>query len=275
MPVNSSSPRHSRSAPAQAPSVRRLPVYVAGDITLPVRVFGNDERIAEDTIWTEHAHPTHELLWHESGVGSVTIGARTWTLAPSVGLWIPAGTLHSGWTPAGVWQRAAHLSVSTTALADTAVAVEITPLLRLLLDRLISVSLSPASYSSTEAMILDVLQPSDHDLLLYRPQNPLLAPILAAFESDPADSTSLTAWADKLGVSTRTITRAFETETGLTFSRWIATAKAQHALERMGQGMTIDEVAGEVGYRSASAFTTAFRRVTGTTPGQFRNTKQH
>lgn len=249
-------------------------MYVAGDITLPVRVFGNDEHIAEDTIWAEHAHPTHELVWHESGVGSVTIGARTWTLAPSVGLWIPAGKLHSGWTPAGVWQRAAHFSIGTTTLADTAVAVEITPLLRLLLDRLISASLSSDSYRTTEAMILDVLQPSDHDLLLYRPQNPLLAPILAALESDPADSTSLTTWADQLGVSTRTITRAFEDETGLPFSRWIATAKAQHAIGRMGQGLAIEEVASEVGYRSASAFTTAFRRVTGTTPGQFRSAKQ-
>lgn len=86
----------------------------------------------------------------------------------------------------------------------------------------------------------------------------------------PGDATTLAGWAARLDVSARTITRAFGAETGMGFTRWVATARAQHAVVLLAQGMEIDEVAGMVGYRSASAFTTAFRRVTGTTPGRYR-----
>lgn len=249
---------------------RTLPVYAAGAIDVPVHVFGNDELIDRDTLWSEHSHPTHELLWHEAGAGAVAIGPREWTVAPSVGLWIPAGTLHSGWTPAGTQQRAAHFHTSTPALAQAPSAVEITPLLRLLLDRLITAELSPASHATTQAMILDVLRPSENGLLLHVPAKPLLAPIVEAVRGAPGDATTLAGWAARLDVSARTITRAFGAETGMGFTRWVATARAQHAVVLLAQGMEIDEVAGMVGYRSASAFTTAFRRVTGTTPGRYR-----
>lgn len=265
-------PSQLSTTPPPTPLVRSLPKYAAGDLEFPLRVFGHDERIMQDTAWSEHSHPTHELIWHEIGAGSVTVGPRTWTIAPAIGLWVPAGVPHSGWTPAGVWQRAAHFNVSTQPLSDQPIAVEVTPLLRLLLARLICDTLSTTSYATTEAMILDVLEPAEHQLLLYKPENPLLAPIVKTLTTNPADNTSLDQWATRLNVSTRTITRAFSAETGLSFRRWTATAKAQHAVQRLVGGQLIDEVAFEVGYGSASAFTTAFRRVTGTTPGKYRAT---
>lgn len=246
-------------------------MYAAGEIDLPVRIFGQGEDIAQDTRWQEHSHPTHELIWHEAGAGSVTAGTRTWTIAPGVGLWIPAGTPHEGWTPGGTKQRAAHFDVSTPALARTPVAVEITPLLRLLLDRLISENLTDESHEITEAMILDVIAPAERELLLQIPSNPTLAPIVSTVLHSPADDTTLELWASRLKLSSRTITRAFEAETGLGFSRWVATARAQHAVHLLSQGVSIEDVAYVVGYRSVSAFTTAFRRVTGTTPGRFRS----
>lgn len=194
-----------------------------------------------------------------------------WTIAPAVGLWLPAGTVHSGFTPAGTWQRSAQFSPSRTApLASGPVAVDLSALLRLLLDRLITKQMDERSRTQTEEMILDVMEPSDHPLLLPIPESALLAPIVDALGEDPADSTSLESWAERLGVSARTLTRAFEAETGMTFRVWTATARTQRAVTLMTSGAAIDEVADAVGYRSASAFTTAFRRVTGLTPGQFR-----
>lgn len=249
---------------------RSLPVYAAGDIELPVLAFGRDEHLERDTVWPPHSHPTHELVWHDAGVGTVAVGPRTWTIAAAVGLWIPAGTLHAGWAPAGTRQRVAHFDVSAVTLAPGPIAVEMTPLLRLLLERLSEPGLSRESHAITEAAVIDVLRPADGELLLHTPANPLLAPIVEAIRADPADSTTLTQWSRRLTVSSRTLTRAFEAETGLGFARWIATARAQRAVELLAAGLPIDEVAHDVGYRSASAFTTAFRRVTGATPGRFR-----
>ncbi len=38
---------------------------------------------------------------------------------------------------------------------------------------------------------------------------------------DPADPTTLAQWSVRLGVSTRTLTRVFRTETGSAFDRWV------------------------------------------------------
>ncbi|WP_306367846.1 AraC family transcriptional regulator [Nocardiopsis sp. CC223A] len=251
---------------------RRLPVYEAGEIDVPFVVRGSDEVIARDTFWEEHAHPTHELLWNERGASSAAVGARVWTITPTVGLWIPAGVRHSGWTPAGTWHRAAHFGVhAVPAIADRPVAVEVTPLLRLLLERLDHEDLSGDERTRTEAMVLDLIAPARNEILLQVPESPLLAPIVAAVLENPADTTTLAAWAARLGVSSRTLTRAFRAETGLGFSRWVTTARVRHAISLLSHGEDIEEVAVRVGYHSVSAFGTAFRRITGTSPGRFRD----
>ena len=250
---------------------RSLPVYDADAFAVPFVIAGSTEVLERDTRWEAHSHPTHELLWNERGASTATVGSRSWTITPTIGLWIPAGILHSGWTPAGTRFRTAQFSVhSAPAISAGPVAVDLTPLLRLLLDRLDADGLDPASRTATEALVLDVLAPTARELLLCDPESTLLAPIVAAVRDDPSDVTTLTEWSQRLGVSTRTITRIFLAETGLGFSRWVATSRAQHAVTLLAHGEGIDEVAARVGYRSASSFGTAFRRVTGMSPGRFR-----
>src|SRR5699024_4151953 len=144
-------------------------------------ITGMDEWVATDTTWEPHSHPTHELLWNRRGASSATIGSRTWAIAPSVGLWIPAGVLHSATAPAGTWYRTAHVDVETTApLPAEPVAVDVTPLLRLLLERLVDEALSARSRELTEQMVFDLLSPSPHPLLVQKPTSALLQPIVTA-----------------------------------------------------------------------------------------------
>ena len=252
--------------------LRSLPVYEADAVEVPFVISGMDEQVHRDTRWEEHSHPTHELLWNEHGASTISVGSRTWTITPTLGLWIPAGVLHSGSAPAGTWYRAAQFGVRTAPpLAAEPVAVEITPLLGLLLDRLTRERLGEASRALTEAMVLDVLAPSARGLLVQVPASALLAPIVEAVLEDPADPRSLGDWAAELGTSTRTLTRAFRAETGLGFQRWASTVRTQRAMALLARGIGLDEVAERVGYRSVSAFGAAFRRTTGLTPGVFRD----
>jgi AraC-like DNA-binding protein len=250
---------------------RSLPMFAAGAVEVPYVIQGMDELVSRDTVWEEHAHPTHELLWNLRGASSATTGTRTWTITPTLGLWVPAGVPHSGHVPAGTWYRAAQFSThAASPLSSTPVAVEITPLLALLLDRLGEPDLGPASRSLTEQLVLDVLVPSPHELFVQVPHGNLLAPIAAVLTANPADPRTLSAWADQLGVSPRTITRAFRAETGLSFARWQAVLRAQRAVLLLARGTSVEHTAEAVGYRSASAFGVAFRRTTGQTPGHFR-----
>ncbi len=181
---------------------RSLPIYAAGAIDVPFVIAGMDELIGRDTRFEEHSHPTHELLWNERGASSATIGSQTWTITPSIGLWIPAGRLHWGIMPTGTWYRTAHFGIDhAPLLSDGAVAVEMTPLLRLLLDRLTDESLDGASRSLTEKMVIDVLAPAEHELLVQVPTSPLLRPIVEVVGEDPSDPRTLSDWAEELGVS--------------------------------------------------------------------------
>ncbi len=235
-----------------------------------MQILGSAETMEHETYWTEHSHPTHELLWRDAGVGTVTIGARTWTITPPLGMWIPAGVPHSGWTPAGVVVKAAQFDVDDPPMGDAPTSVRIHPLLRLLLSRLQTLDPRTDSYALTEAMILDVLSPAEHEVLVHRPSAELLTPIVETVLGDPGDPTTLQGWATRLGTSPRTITRAFTAETGLGFNRWVTTARIHSAITLIGLGCEIPDAAAEVGYASASAFTTACRRITGTTPANLR-----
>lgn len=250
---------------------RRLPVLAADAVEVPFVIAGMGERVARRTRWVEHSHPTHELLWNEHGASTAMIGARAWTITPTHGLWIPAGVLHTGAAAAGTWYRAAQFSPrSVRAIADVPVTVEITPLLRLLLERLEDAELPAASRAVTEAMVLDVLAPAPTELLLTVPRNPVLGGLVDAVLQHPGDRRALADWAAELGVHPRTVTRALRAETGLGFAQWVATVRAHQAMALLAVGTEVEDVAATTGYGSVSAFGAAFRRVTGRTPGSFR-----
>ncbi|HEY0214823.1 MAG TPA: AraC family transcriptional regulator [Cellulomonas sp.] len=251
---------------------RELPVYAAGSVEVPYVIRGMLEPLDRDTRWGLHSHPTHELLWNERGVSTATVGTRTWSITPRHGLWIPAGTLHTGSAPAGTWYRTAQFGPhAVPSIADAPVAVEVTPLLRLLLERLDDPVLAPGSRSVTETMVLDVLAPAPHELLVQVPEAPLLGRVVAAVLADPGDRRTLGAWAAELGVSPRTLTRAFRQETGHGFTGWVASVRANRAMGLLMEGAEPGDVAAATGYASVSAFGAAFRRVTGLTPGAVRD----
>lgn len=238
---------------------------------MPFVMVSWSESFTRDITWNEHSHPFHELLWNERGASTAVVSSQVWTITPTLGLWMPAGTLHSGSAIAGTWCRATFFGFGTvTSISPAPVGVEITPLLRLLLERLADKELPAESRAVTEAMVLDVLKPTTRELLLHLPTSDLLRPIADAVMDNPGDPRTLTNWASQLGVSARTISRAFNAETGTSFARWVAAVRAQHAVELLARGWEVDAVAEQVGYRSASAFGVAFRRTTGLTPGAFR-----
>jgi AraC-like DNA-binding protein len=69
-----------------------------------------------------------------------------------------------------------------------------------------------------------------------------------------------------VGVSVRTIERAFRKDVGTDFESWRRQVRLMKAVELLVSGCSIKEVAFAVGYRQSSAFVEMFRRTFGTTP---------
>jgi AraC-like DNA-binding protein len=85
----------------------------------------------------------------------------------------------------------------------------------------------------------------------------------------PALDLDIDAVAAKAGMSRRHFTRTFRQQTGMSYAAWRQQACLLAALTRLGRGQSITDVAVELGYGSASAFTAAFRRVLGEPPSRY------
>lgn len=87
--------------------------------------------------------------------------------------------------------------------------------------------------------------------------------------SNPADQTSLEQFADQQGIAARTLQRQFLKCTNLTFSEWRAAQRVSVAASLLAHDFSISVTANLVGFAAASSLTRAFRRHTGSTPSAF------
>jgi AraC family transcriptional regulator len=84
-------------------------------------------------------------------------------------------------------------------------------------------------------------------------------------------SSSLETLAALCGLGTRQLTRAFKHSTGQTVADFVDSTRMGKAKTLLAtSGLAIAEIASRLGFPSASAFSTAFRRATGLAPRSFR-----
>lgn len=75
----------------------------------------------------------------------------------------------------------------------------------------------------------------------------------------PSIDLDIDQWADNLGMSRRTMTRKFRTETGMSFAEWRRRLRTAHVMRRQAEGAKLEEAAADVGYRSLSSLRKALR----------------
>lgn len=148
--------------------------------------------------------------------------------------------------------------------------VDISPLLRHLIIAAIDIRQDyPAGGRDERVMelILDELRVLP--ILALHVPLPIDAPLASlcqALRDDPAGDWTLQRAARQLGVSGRTLTRAFQRETGLSFVQWLRRVRLLASLDALAAGHSIMEVALDLGYDSPSAFSAMFRRTLGVSP---------
>ena len=89
--------------------------------------------------------------------------------------------------------------------------------------------------------------------------------------ADPSRAHEIDALALEVGTSARTLSRLFSAETQLSFKTWCQRARIAAAIERLSvdPDAPMKQMAADLGYASLSAFSHAFRQVTGKTPTEF------
>lgn len=238
----------------------------------PVAVFAFDFAAGAST--GRHSHPFGQLVHAANGVMRVTADVGAWVVPPGRAVWVPAGLEHEVTMVTGVAMRTVYVVPAALPRApDGSRVVEVSPLLRELILQALRLP-RPYPLGGAEERLFAVLL----DQIEFRAQAPLHLPlpgspptvaIAAALQRDPADRRTLADWAVRTGWSSRTLARAFRSETGLTFGAWRTQLRLLRALERLAQGESVTEVGMALGYDSTSAFVSRFRRHLGTTPARY------
>lgn len=247
------------------------------DPALPI--LGLHDLIQSNFEFDFHSHPRGQLAYASSGVIKVYTDSGSWIVPPSQALWIPGGMRHS--VNPEVTSEIRHLFVDPSCLhrfPDQCSVVEVSPLLRELILRVARFGddYAPDSPASRVcAVILDELQalePSRLHLPLSGDRR--LQRVMQGMIDHPEADTGLTHWAAKVGASERTLRRLFMRETGMTFQQWRRQLLLHEAVDRLGRGESVINVALELGYRSPSAFVAMFRKTLGKPPGQYFRTTE-
>ncbi|MET0678510.1 MAG: AraC family transcriptional regulator, partial [Bradyrhizobium sp.] len=89
--------------------------------------------------------------------------------------------------------------------------------------------------------------------------------------ADPTSDHKIDNLASEVGTSVRTLSRLFSAETQLSFKSWCQRARIAAAIEKLSTeaGVSVKQLASDLGYASVPAFSHAFRQVTGKTPTEF------
>ena len=120
------------------------------------------------------------------------------------------------------------------------------------------------------AVLLDELVAAPLEQLhLPRPSDARLVKLADAILADPADAATLPQWAARIGMSERNMSRLFRQQTGMSVGRWRHQWHVIAGLQRLTSGLSVQAVAYELGYDSASAFVTMFKKAVGKPPGRF------
>lgn len=223
----------------------------------------------------EHEHGWNQLVYAVSGVLTIAVEGRCLVVPPEQAVWLPTGTRHRVASLQGAGFRSLYVANGLRpAVADGCTVFEVSPLLRALIIEaasLGSVGDGDGYASRVVGLIMDQLrrlQPVS--LSLPWPKGGALLTLCEALYADPADPRSMEAWRSALGMSGRTLARRFERELGLNLREWRRRVRLFKAVELLGGGASVTEVALDLGYSSASAFTYMFRTETGRSPRAHR-----
>lgn len=258
------------------PRLKNNQVLIDPDtVPRPVVGHGVNFRTGADGLEVEaHHHCKAQLIYVARGVVKCEVQKGFWIVPPQCAIWIPGGTIHSA-------QGVGTIDIfmlfvaprSAPKTLDTCCAVSISPLLRELLQRCTEFpDLYPARgvESRLVAVLLDELAAAPVEkLYLPMPSDERLRKIGEKMMANPDDRATVQQWAKRIGASERTLSRLVLQETGMSFGHWRQQFHIIQALQWLSQGASVQSVALDLGYESASSFVLMFRKAMGTSPARY------
>lgn len=280
---------------ARRPALPRPPLRAAHRLPVEVRPLAphlytpTDARplrakrhvLAADTQVPAHSHAWAQLAWSATGVMRLTAERGTYLVPPSRAVWIPPRVEHAVTVVETAELRTLYLHADSPLVPARRGGVwlhcrvlEVSALLRALL---LALPTAPddepidADTLAREALIAPLLADELHratplPLGVPLPADKRLLALCQAVLDDPTRHDALAEWVRDIGASERTVARLFRDELGTSFGQWRQQVLLARALTLAARKRPIGEIAAELGYASASAFSAMVRRSLGAPP---------
>jgi AraC-like DNA-binding protein len=221
-----------------------------------------------------HQHRRSHLIYSVRGVLNCEVERGAWIVPPNCALWIPGSTPYS---IRGTGETETYcLFVEPDAapnLPRNCCTLAVSPLMR---ELLFEVSQFPELYplggkeELTVSLLLEELSAARYEGFYFpMPSHPRLRQLAEMLRADPADNAPIVTWAKRICMTERTMSRILRDEIGMSFGRWRRQLHIVLALQLLSQGETVQAIASQLGYESASGFVTMFRKAVGTSPAKF------
>lgn len=232
----------------------------------PVAVY--HRKPPENAIIESHRHDWGQFVFPVKGGLRVLGGKVGWIVPVFRAVWLPPGIDHATVMLGAVQFYVAYIDPSVAPLPlDGCKVVEVSALMRELMLRL--GALERPNPLMVSLLLEEIATARPLSLGLPMPDDARLQALCKALMDEPASPLSLREWAPRVGASERTLARLFQTELGTSYAAWRQQLRLAHAVDLMGRGLPLADVAAEVGYDSPSAFSTMFKRALGVPPSRF------
>lgn len=222
-----------------------------------------------------HTHPRGQVLYAASGVTVVSTARGAWVTPQERAVWIPSGVAHSVRMVGAANIRSVLVDAAAAqSLGEACRVIAVSPLLRAVVIAACDV---PVEYEFDgrdglvmALLVAELVRAPVIPLAVPFPSSPALAGLCHAFLQAPTPHDTIDHWSVELGLDRRAFTRAFRRETGMSFGAWRQQACLLAALPRLAAGESVTAIALGLGYESAAAFSTMFKRLLGMSPSQYK-----
>lgn len=217
-----------------------------------------------------HRHKKGQLVVAKHGAVVCKVSDTLWVVPPQHAMWVPAGLLHSNQSTVNAQMTLVFIKPGIVEMPEESCTLALSPLIHELIEYLAKQQI-PYSNDGPMARLVRVLLDQLTTAPLFQlhlpiSKHPKVRLITEKLMMDPSNRHTLKQWADELAMSDRTLARLIKHETGFTFGRWRQQLHLIIALRLLASNVSVQRVAGDLGYDSVTAFSQMFKKALGKPP---------
>ncbi|TQC76478.1 AraC family transcriptional regulator [Pantoea dispersa] len=241
-----------------------------------LRFFMRYEQTNAKTEYLPHQHDWGQAIFVTSHVLEMEVEGERLLTPAEMPIWIPPGQRHSSYNHCQAQFRTFNLAADLCAgMPEKACLLSVDAIVHAIMNdfarRALEQPQSDADWRLCEVLIDRLRLAPVNTSYLPMSDDKFLAPILRALEENPGDNTTLAQWAKRVFTTERTLARRCQQQLQMSFSEWRQRLRFLRAIALLEQRCSVQGIAHELGYSSASALIVMFQQQAGTTPDRYRS----